>query len=92
MEDIGIRHRRFGPAHLRIGVFAAAWCPRLSTLDTRACVTGHAFQESCDATGSIGSMGTASVEAFAVNSPHQRNRSAQRLLGGAVSDSKSKNA
>ncbi len=34
MEDIGIRRRRFDPAHLRIGVFAAAWCPWLSTLDT----------------------------------------------------------
>jgi hypothetical protein len=90
MEDIGIRRRRFGPAHLRIGVFAAAWGPRLSTLDTRACVTGRALQESCDATGSTGSMGTASAAALAVNSFHQRNQSAQRLFGGAVSDSKSK--
>ena len=92
MEDIGIRRRRFVSAHLRVGVFAAAWGPRLSTLDTRACVTGRALQESCDATWSIGSMGTASVAALAVNSFHQRNQSAQRLLGGAVSDSKTKNA
>jgi hypothetical protein len=68
MEDIGIRRRWFGPAHFRIDVFAAAWGSRLSTLDTRACVTGHVLQEFCDSTGSIGSMGTASMAALVVNS------------------------
>jgi hypothetical protein len=80
MEDIGILRRWFGPAHLRIGDFAAAWGSRLSALDPRACFIGFAFQDSCDSTGSTGSMGTENLAALVVNSPHQRNRSAKRCL------------
>jgi len=64
MEDVRIRRRRIGPRHWRTGAFAAAWNPGFPALDSWVRSAGRALQRPCDAAGSTGSLGTASVAAI----------------------------